>query len=148
MHEDSGHHHRLLRHDYSSGIASDARERGPTRGLSNSAPRRLTAVRPLATTRCDHTAETEVPGHILGTDLRSAHVPTSAHGNAYTALDNSICSPHAQQAGPNCTRSRRTAKLEFCGPHLPSLLQLNISHTLERLWPTPPGHIHRFALPH
>ena len=32
-----------------------------------------------------------------------------------------ICSPHAQQAGPDCTRSRLAAKLDFCDPHLPSL---------------------------
>ena len=34
---------------------------------------------------CDHTAETEVPDFIPGTDLRPAHVLTSAHGSAHTS---------------------------------------------------------------
>ena len=48
-----------------------------------------------AAQQCDHTSEMEVPGLIPGTDLRPADVLTSALGNAYTALDVSICSPHA-----------------------------------------------------
>ena len=89
---------------------------------------------------CVHTAEMEIPG----TDLRPADVLSSALGNAYTALDISICSPHAQQAGPDCTRSRLAAKLE---PHLPSLLHQNISCTppmnapTKTRWP-----VDRFAL--
>ena len=43
----------------------------------------------------DHTAEMEVPAFIPGTDLRPADVLTSALGNAYTALDILVCSPHA-----------------------------------------------------
>ena len=52
-----------------------------------------------AAQQCDHTSEMEVPGLIPGTDLRPADVLTSAQGNAYTALDVSICSPHALEAG-------------------------------------------------
>ena len=51
-----------------------------------------------AAQQCDHTSEMEVPGLIPGTDLRPADVLTSALGNAYTALDVSICSPHALTA--------------------------------------------------
>ena len=36
----------------------------------------------------------------------------------YTALDVSICSPHASEAGVDCTQSRVQAKLEHYGPHL------------------------------
>ena len=73
----------------------------------------------------DHTAETEVPGFIPSTDLR----PADTLGNSHTAPDISICSPHAQQAGPHCTQSRLEAELAHCGPHLPSLLRQNISYT-------------------
>ena len=62
----------------------------------------------------------EVPGLTPGTDLRPADVLTSA-------LDISICSPHAQQAGADCTQIRHEAKLAHDGPHLPSL----------RTFPTP-----------
>ena len=79
--------------------------------------------------QCDHTAEMEVPGLIPGTDLRPADILTSALGNAYTALDVSICSPHALEAGTDCTQSRVAAKLERYGPHLPALLRQNISYT-------------------
>ena len=71
----------------------------------------------------------EVPGLIPGTDLRPADVLTSALGNAYTALDVSICSPHASEAGVDCTQSRVQAKLEHYGPHLAALLRQNISYT-------------------
>ena len=50
-------------------------------------------------------------------------------GNAYTALDVSICSPHALEAGTDCTQSRVEAKLEYYGPHLAALLRQNISYT-------------------
>ena len=82
-----------------------------------------------AAQQCDHTSEMEVPVLIPGTDLRPADVFTSALGNAYTALDVSICSPHASEAGVDCTQSRVEAKLEHCGPHLPALLRQNISYT-------------------
>ena len=59
-----------------------------------------------AAQQCDHTSEMEVPGLIPGTDLRPADVLTSALGNAYTALDVSICSPHASEAGVDCNQSR------------------------------------------
>ena len=65
-----------------------------------------------------------------GTDLRPAHLLTSALGNATTALDISVCSPHAQQAGPDCTRSRLAAKLDHCVAHL----RQNISHTPRSCW--------------
>ena len=64
-----------------------------------------------------------------GTDLRPADVLTSALGNPYTALGISICSPHAQQAGSDCTQTRHEAKLAHCGPHLSSLFRQNISCT-------------------
>ena len=76
-----------------------------------------------AAQQCDHTSEMEVPGLIPGTDLRPADVLTSALGNAYTALDVSICSPHASEAGVDCTQSRVQAKLEHYGPHLAALLR-------------------------
>ena len=59
-----------------------------------------------AAQQCDHTSEMEVPGLIPGTDLRPADILTSALGNAYTALDVSICSPHASEAGVDCNQSR------------------------------------------
>ena len=71
-----------------------------------------------AAQQCDHTSEMEVPGLIPGTDLRPADILTSALGNAYTALDVSICSPHASEAGTDCTQSTMEAKLEYYGPHL------------------------------
>ena len=46
-----------------------------------------------------------------------------------TALDISICTPHAQQAGFDCTQTRHEAKRAYNGPHLPSLLRQNISYT-------------------
>ena len=70
-----------------------------------------------------------MPGLIPGTDLRPADILTSALGNAYTALDVSICSPHASEAGTECTQSRVEAKLEHYGPHLAALLRQNISYT-------------------
>ena len=82
-----------------------------------------------AALQCDHTSEMEVPGLIPGTDLRPADVLTSALGNAYTALDVSICSPHALEAGIDCTQSRVSAKLEHYGPHLAALLRQNITYT-------------------
>ena len=83
-----------------------------------------------AAQQCDHTSELEVPGLIPGTVLRPDDVLTSALGNAYTALDVSICSPHASEAGVDCTQSRVEAKLEHYGPHLPALLRQNISYIL------------------
>ena len=80
-----------------------------------------------AAQQCDHTSEMEVPGLIPGTDLRPADILTSALGNAYTALDVSICSPHASEAGVDCTQSRVQAKLQHYGPHLATLLRQNIS---------------------
>ena len=82
-----------------------------------------------AAQQCDHTSEMEVPGLIPGTDLRPADILTSALGIAYTALDVSICSPHASEAGTDCTQSRVEAKLEYYGPHLAALLRQNISYT-------------------
>ena len=82
-----------------------------------------------AAQQCDHTSEMEVPGLIPGTDLRPADIFTSALGNAYTALDVSICSPHASEAGVDCTQSRVQAKLQHYGPHLATLLRQNISYS-------------------
>ena len=47
----------------------------------------------------------------------------------HTALDISICSPQAQQAGFDCTQTRHEAACAHCGPHFPSLLRQNISDT-------------------
>ena len=66
---------------------------------------------------CDHSAETEVPGLIPGTELRATDVLTSALGNALTALDVSICSPHAQEAGLDGTQSIIDSKLAHYGLH-------------------------------
>ena len=56
------------------------------------------------------------------TDLRPAEILSSALGNAHTALDISICSPHAQQAGSDCTRSSPAAKMDYnCGEEYTSL---------------------------
>ena len=76
----------------------------------------VTSLLHAAAQQCDHTSEMEVPGLIPGIDLRPADVLTSALGNAYTALDVSICSPHALEAGTDCTQSRVAAKLERYGP--------------------------------
>ena len=102
-----------------------------------------------AAQQCDHTAEMEVPGLIPGTDLRPADILTSALGNAYTALDVSICSPHASEAGADCTQSRVQAKLQHCGPHLDSSSpkHLLLASCLERLRATSSRHVGRFALP-
>ena len=92
-----------------------------------------------AALQCDHTSEMEVPGLIPGTDLRPADILTSALGNAYTALDVSICSPHALEAGPDCKQSRMEAKLAHYGPHMAALLRQNISYTpivWSALWAT------------
>ena len=43
--------------------------------------------------------------------------------------DISTCSPHVKQAGSDCIRPRLVSKLDYCGPHLPSLLRQNISCT-------------------
>ena len=90
----------------------------------------VTALVHAAAQFCDCTAEMEVPGLIPGTDLRPADVLTSDLGNSHTALDISICSPHAQQAGSDCTQTRHGAKLAYYGPHLPSLLCQNMCGVL------------------
>ena len=88
-----------------------------------------TALVHAAAQSCDCTAETEVPGLIHGTDLRPADILTSALDNSYTALDISMCSPGAQQAGSDCTQARLEAKLAHTGPHFTTLLRQNISYT-------------------
>ena len=95
-----------------------------------------------AALQCDHTSEMEVLGLIPGTDLRPADVLTSALGNDYTALDVSICSPHALEAGTDCTQSRVEAKLAHYGAHLAALLRQRV----ECLWATSRRHVDRFAL--
>ena len=45
------------------------------------------------------------------------------------ALGDAICSPHAQGAGTDCTRSRLVAKLNHDGAHLPSPFRQKISCT-------------------
>ena len=63
----------------------------------------------------------------------------------------SICCPHAQQAGPDCTQTRHEAKLAYHGPHLSSLRQ-NISFT-PIVWSAcgrsaSPRHVDCFPLSH
>ena len=77
---------------------------------------------------CDPSAEIEVPGFIPGTDLRPADVLTTTLGNGMTALDISIASPHAQQAGNDCTAATVQRKLAYYGPHLPHLQRFNIEY--------------------
>ena len=79
----------------------------------------VTAQEHAAAQSWDCTSDFFVPGLNLGTDLRPADVFTSNLGNSYTALDISICSQHAQQAGSDSSQSRLGAKLAHCGPHLP-----------------------------
>ena len=55
--------------------------------------------------------------------------PTSAPGNSCTTLGISVCSPHAQRAGSDCTQTRRQAKLAYHGPHIPAPLRQHISDT-------------------
>ena len=93
-----------------------------------------------AAQQCDHTAEMEVPGLIPGTDLRPADILTSALGNACTALDVSICSPHASEAGADFTQSRVQAKHQYSK-------HLLLPSCLERLRATSSRHVGRFALP-
>ena len=107
----------------------------------------VTALVHAAAQSSDCTAETEVPGLIPGTDLRPADVLTSALGNSYTALDISICSPHALQAGSDCAQNRLEAKLAWPTPPLspPSEHFLHPDH-LERPWAASPRHVDLFAL--
>ena len=62
----------------------------------------------------------EVPGLIPGTNLRPADILTSALGNAYTALDVSICSPHASEAGTGCTQGGGQTRKLWLPPGCPS----------------------------
>ena len=82
---------------------------------------------------CDPSAETEVPDLIPGTDLRPADVLTTALGNGMTALDVSICSPFAQNAGRDCTVSTVNRKMDKYGPHLDALHRQNIEY-LPLVW--------------
>ena len=63
-----------------------------------------------------------------GTELRPTDVLASALGNALTALDVSICFPHAQEAGLDCTQSKVDRKLAHYGPHCPPFPTQNIDH--------------------
>ena len=58
----------------------------------------VTTLVHAAAQSCDCTAEMDFPGLTPGTDLGNADVLTSALGNSPTALDISICSPHAQRS--------------------------------------------------
>ena len=84
----------------------------------------VTALVDAEAQSCDCTAET-----LALTSSPPAFPPPSALRNSYTALDISICSPHAQQAGSDCTQTRHEAKLAYYGAHIPSLLRHNISCT-------------------
>ena len=61
----------------------------------------------------------------------------------------SICSPHASEAGVDCTQSRVQAKLQHYGPppgHSSPPKHLIFPSCLERLRATSPRHVGRFAL--
>ena len=58
--------------------------------------------------------------------------------NALTALDVSICSPHAQEAGLDCTQTMVDSRLAHDAHHLRT-------HRLERLRQTPLKHVDRLA---
>ena len=53
---------------------------------------------------------------------RNGFIRMAALGNALTALDVSICSPHAQEAGLDSTQTTVDCKLAHRGPHLKNLL--------------------------
>ena len=78
---------------------------------------------------CDPSADTEVCGLIPGTDLRPADVLTTALGNCMTAIDVCVASPHAQNAGDDCTEGAVRRKLRTYGPHLEVLSRQNIDYT-------------------
>ena len=110
----------------------------PGRGLSSGHNAVTSLIRAAA--QSDHSAEMEVPDLIAGTDPRPADVLTSAFGNAYTALDISIFSPHAQRPGSDCTHSSLAVKSDCCGPHLsPPTPSERLLHPdcLECPWTTP-----------
>ena len=86
----------------------------------------------------------EVPGLIPGTELRPADVLTTALGNGMTALDISITSPHAQQAGSDCTETMVQQKLSHYGPYLPQLERNNIDY-MPLVWSSY-GRMHANAL--
>ena len=91
----------------------------------------VTTLVHAAAQSCDCTAGMEVLGLIPGTDLRPADVLTSALGNSHTALRHlgllparsSLLVPTAR------VQTRHESKLAHYGPHLPSFLRQNISHT-------------------
>ena len=73
----------------------------------------VTTLVHAAAQSCDCTAEMEVPGVILTCGLRMfSPLP-------WAALYISICSPHAQQAGFDCTQTGHVAKRAYYGPHPP-----------------------------
>ena len=61
-----------------------------------------------------------------------ADVLTSALGNACTALDISICSPHAQQGWSRLYAIQARGQTSHYGPHLPSLLRHSPNLTVLR----------------
>ena len=93
---------------------------------------------------CDPFAETEVPGLIPGTDLRPEDVLTSALGSALTALDVSICSLHAQEAGFDHTQTTVDSKLAHYGLHLNTPHAQNID-SFPIVWSAPLHHVDRLA---
>ena len=103
----------------------------------------VTALVHAAAQSWDCTAETEAPGLIPGTDL------TSALGNTNTALEISISSPHAQQAGflLHTDQGRGQTHPLRCAPPL-SPPPEHFPHTdcLECFWATSPRHVDCFAL--
>ena len=115
-------------------------------------PRVVTTQCPLLFMQLHSSAITPLKWRFLasfpGTDLRPADILTSALGNAYTALDVSICSPHASEAGVDCNQSRVQAKLEHYGPplgHPSSPKYLLLPNFLERQRATSPRHVGRFC---
>ena len=83
----------------------------------------VTALVHAGAQSCDCTAENEAPGLIPGTDLTSALVNTNA------ALEISICSPHAQQAGFRLHTDQIRGQTRLLRRAPPFHLRQNISHT-------------------
>ena len=97
-------------------------------------PRVVTTPSPLSYTQPHNNVTTPLRWRYLASSLARTcdllmSFLTSALGNAYTALDVSICSPHALEPGTDCTQSRVEAKLEYYGPTFAALLRQNISYT-------------------
>ena len=76
----------------------------------------------------DHSAETEAPDLIRGTDLRPADLLTNAAGQGMVAADVSIVSPDAARAGADCTITRHDDKMAKYAPFFNELARQGITY--------------------